>query len=255
MTLGAALSDKLERDVTVVRESAVDRVYAQIVALMKRLDLTAGDRMPTEAELTGELGVSRSTVRGALRQLEQEGAVVAVQGQGRFVSASGLLRLDRPMTKYESITEMLTGRGYAVTSSVLRVTEGVASAEEAAALEIAAAAPVIRLLRIRFGNDEPLVVSENAIPRDLLPGPVAFRNWGGSLAEALAAHGEYVQTAMATASAVDLPEEWERDYNLGGMGPWLLVTEVGMSVSGKRVLYAKDYHRGSEISFSVIRQR
>ena len=233
----------------------MDRTHAQITDLIRRLELRAGDRLPTEADLTARFGASRSTVREALGRLEQEGAVVAVQGQGRFLSASGGLRVERPVTKYESITEVLTARGYAVTSAVLGVSESVASAEEAAALEIEEGAPVIRLLRIRFGDERPLVVSENTIPRELLPGPVEYRDWGGSLTEALAAHGEYVQTAVATVSAVDLPEAWECQYHLEGIGPWLLVTEVGLSVSGRRVLYARDYHRGDEISFTVLRQR
>lgn len=233
----------------------MDRAHAQITDLIRQLELGAGDRLPTEADLTARFGASRSTVREALGRLEQEGAVVAVQGQGRFLSASGGLRVERPVTKYESITEVLTARGYAVSSAVLGVAESVASAEEAAALEVEEGAPVIRLLRIRFGDERPLVVSENTVPRELLPGPVEYRDWGGSLTEALAAHGEYVQTAVATVSAVDLPEAWERQYHLEGIGPWLLVTEVCLSVSGRRVLYARDYHRGDEISFTVLRQR
>lgn len=237
------------------RESAVDRARRQITALIDQLDLRPGERLPTEATLTGRLQTSRSTVREAFRQLEQTGLVVAVQGQGRFLSATGGLRVERPMTQYESITEVLTARGYRVSSAVLSVAEAAAGPEAAAALEIEVGAPVIRLVRIRFGDDRPLVVSENTVPRELLPGPIAHRDWGGSLTAALAAHGEYVQTALATVSAVDLPAEWEEPHNLAGMGPWLLVTEVGLSISGRRVLHAKDYHRGSEISFTVLRQR
>ncbi|MEV8337525.1 GntR family transcriptional regulator [Leucobacter sp. NPDC077196] len=247
------MSDEPAR--TATRESAVDRARDQITALIAQLGLRAGDRFPTEAALTDRLSTSRSTVREAFRQLEQSGLVVAVQGQGRFLSASGGLRVERPVTKYESITEVLTARGYAVSSAVLSVSEAAADSEEATALEIEVGAPVIRLVRIRFGDDRPLVVSQNTVPRELLPGPVEYRDWGGSLTAALAAHGEYVQTALATVSAVDLPADWEQQFNLTGMGPWLLVTEVGLSVSGRRVLHAKDYHRGSEISFTVLRQR
>ncbi|WP_234037519.1 GntR family transcriptional regulator [Leucobacter sp. L43] len=237
------------------RESAVDRTRSQITALIDELALRPGERLPTEAALTDRLKTSRSTVREAFRQLEQSGIVVAVQGQGRFLSASGGLRVERPVTKYESITEVLTARGYRVTSAVLSVSEAEADAEAAAALEVEVGTRVIRLVRIRFGDDRPLVVSENIVPRELLPGPIEHRDWGGSLTAALAAHGEYVQTALATLSAVELPADWEAQFNLSGMGPWLLVTEVGLSISGRRVLHAKDYHRGSEISFTVLRQR
>lgn len=45
----------------------VERVYEQIQQLISRLGLKPGDRLHTEAELAELLGVSRSTVREALR--------------------------------------------------------------------------------------------------------------------------------------------------------------------------------------------
>ena len=252
---GVILSDKEEVVPVASRESMVERVHQQITSLISQLGLKPGDRLNTESELSELFGVSRSTVREALRLLEQQGLVVAVQGQGRFISASGSLRVERPMTKYESITEVLTARGYAVTSAVLDVREAAADDTEAEALEIEPGASVIRLLRIRFGDDKPLVVSANAVPRELLPGPLEYRDWSGSLTVALAAHGHQVNSALATISAADLPGDWEKSYNLAGIGPWLLVTEVGLTRNGQRVLFAKDYHLGSEISFSVLRQR
>lgn len=63
----------------------VARVYEQIQELVAELGLKPGDRLTTETELAEIYDVSRSTVREALRLLEQEGAVHAVQGQGRLV--------------------------------------------------------------------------------------------------------------------------------------------------------------------------
>ncbi|WP_235934173.1 GntR family transcriptional regulator [Paramicrobacterium chengjingii] len=249
------LSVKDEMVETTGHESVVDRVYHQIRGLIVSAGLKPGDQLPTESELVDLYGASRSTVRESLRLLEQEGTVHAVQGHGRFISASGALRVERPMTKYESITEVLTGLGYRVTSAVLEVTLGNANEEEAQALEIEPGAEVIRLLRIRYGDERPLVVSANTVPRLALPGPINHRDWSGSLTEALAAHGHYVNSALATISAVQLPEEWEQKYNLEGLGPWLLGTEVGLTRNNTRILYAKDFHLGSEITFSVVRRR
>lgn len=248
------LSDIKRGHAPAARESVVDRAYRRLNALISELELKPGDRLQTEPELAAQFGVSRSTVREALKLLEQEGVVNAVQGQGRFISAAGTLRVERPMSKYESITEMLTGHGYRVTSAVLSVEESVATEGEAKALELEAGAPVIRLLRIRFGDDVPLVVSANTIPRESLPGPVGYRDWSESLTLALAAHGSQVNSAIATIGAADLPVEWEKRYSLGGLGPWLKVSEVGLTRAAERVLFAEDYHR-EEITFSVLRHR
>lgn len=232
----------------------MDRVYRQLNELISDQGLKPGDRLTTEPELAAQFGVSRSTVREALKLLEREGIVNAVQGQGRFISASGALRVKRPMSKYESITEMLVGHGYRVTSAVLNVEESRATDGEAEVLELEVGAPVIRILRIRYGDDVPLVISANTIPRDALPGPVGYRDWSGSLTQALAAHGYQVNSALATISADELPTEWERRYSLGGLGPWLRVTEVGLTRSAQRVLFATDYHR-KQVSFTVLRNR
>lgn len=235
--------------------SAVDRVYLRVRQLIEQLGLRSGDRLQTEAELSDLFDVSRPTIREALRRLEQEGLVVAVQGRGRFVSASVSLTPERPMTKYESITEMLAARGYTVTSSALEVAEAAATQSEAEALELSPGDAVIRLLRIRYGDDRPLVVSENTIPRELLPGPIQHRDWSGSLTAALSAHGQHVRSSLASIHATELPIAWRERYQLLHPVSWLLVTEVGLTQEGRHVLYARDYHRGDEISFSVLRQR
>src|SRR5690625_3691211 len=47
------------------------------------------DQLPTEAELAAEYGVSRSTVRSALQQLETLGLTITRHGMGIFVFAYG----------------------------------------------------------------------------------------------------------------------------------------------------------------------
>ena len=60
---------------------------------------------------------------------------------------------------------------------------------------------------------------------------------------------------MARISAVELPFDIARRHRLTGLGPWLLVTEVCLTRTGRRILLAEDYHRGAQIGFNVRRQR
>ncbi|MFC5137673.1 GntR family transcriptional regulator [Actinomycetospora rhizophila] len=73
---------------------AIDRAddrppYRQIAdhlrAAIDRGDLVAGDKLPSEAELIGNYGVARMTVRQAVQELRNEGRVVAEHGRGTFV--------------------------------------------------------------------------------------------------------------------------------------------------------------------------
>ena len=65
-------------------------LYSQIVNIVKRNlsagTLTAGELLPSEAELCRAFDVSRSTVRQAIGILESEGLVVRKQGRGTFVA-------------------------------------------------------------------------------------------------------------------------------------------------------------------------
>jgi GntR family transcriptional regulator len=236
-------------------DSSPSRLLAQLRDLIPEDQLRPGDRLPAEPALSARFGVSRTKVREALKLLEQEGLVHAVQGRGRFVSPLGGLRVERPMTVYESITEMLAGRGYDVSTAVLDVRETACDEHVAEALELSAGDPIIRLTRLRVVDDEPLVFSINAIPRDALPGPVRFRDWSGSLTAALEAHGNRIVSSAACVSATNIGPESAERYSLSRFDPWLLVEESCITESGARVLHALDYHRGSAIAFNVLRRR
>lgn len=237
------------------RQSRAQVARDDILRLIADQHLRLGDRLPTEAMLSEHFGVSRSTTREALKLLEQEGIVTAIQGKGRFLSAVGSLNIERPVTKYESTTDMLMSLGYAVTTIVLSVTEEAADDTVAEALALQPGAPVIRLVRLRCGDDEPMVLSFNFIPREALPGPLAFRDWSVSVTSALEGHGQQVVSSLARISATSLDAEDARRYNLGAIDPWLLVEERGITTEGSRVIFSRDFHRGDRIAFNVLRRR
>jgi len=235
------------------RGSTVEQLRDDILELISTADLQPGDKLPTEAVLAARFNVARSTVREALKHLEEAGVAHAVKGHGRFLSALSTVRVDRPITRYESITRMLESLGYEVTTGVMDVHVRPANDKEQAALRLTSEDEVIQLTRIRFGNDEPLVFSVASIVRDALPGPVAYRDWASSVAAALEAHGSRIVSSIARIRAVELPADAAQRFNLSGLGPWLLVEETCFSQDGRRVLYAEDYHLGAALAFNVVR--
>lgn len=62
-----------------------DRIEQQIIGLMNDHELRTGDRIPAERELASRLGVSRQSVREALRSLQARGMVEIRHGQGVFI--------------------------------------------------------------------------------------------------------------------------------------------------------------------------
>lgn len=237
------------------RSTMAPQLKEAIRQLITQDGMGPGDQLPTEPELSEHFHVSRNKIREALKLLEQDGMVTAIQGRGRFVSALGSLPIERPVNIYESITELLQGLGYTVTNVVLSVDEAPADARIARELQLNEGDPVIRLVRLRLGDDQPMIFSINIIRRDALPGPLEFRNWGASITKVLEGHGHYVVSSIARLSAANLPAEHSANYDLAQYDPWLLVEETCVTREGERVLYAIDYHRSSEIAFNVVRRR
>lgn len=65
-----------------------EQVLAQLRGLLDDGTLKAGDQLPSERELSEQLGVSRGTVREAVQFLEALGIVKVRHGQGTFVRAT-----------------------------------------------------------------------------------------------------------------------------------------------------------------------
>ena len=74
---------------TLRRERLLDRAVDAIKQHIIANGLQAGDRLPSEPELSASLGVSRNVVRQALSSLEAVGIVRSEHGRGTFVAELG----------------------------------------------------------------------------------------------------------------------------------------------------------------------
>jgi GntR family transcriptional regulator, transcriptional repressor for pyruvate dehydrogenase complex len=71
-----------------VTERLSDRLAARLIAQIDKGALKPGDRLPTEAQLSLEHGVSRSVVREAVHQVKSRGLLRSRQGSGVFVASA-----------------------------------------------------------------------------------------------------------------------------------------------------------------------
>lgn len=86
------------------RPSGTQQVQDRIKNLILRLDLSAGDPMPTEAELAARLDVGRNSVREAIKALQAIGIVEVRRGLGMYVGAMSLGALVDEMTFHTRIS-------------------------------------------------------------------------------------------------------------------------------------------------------
>jgi len=152
-----------------------------------------GTQLPNEGKLSEMLGVSRITIRHALRNVEEAGLLRREHGRGTFVRTSTMTAGVRGLT---SFTQEMADRGLVVGSRVLEMVELPATPEVASALEITEGETVVMVRRLRAGNNQPIGIQTAFMPAARVPG---FVNIGGavpSLYEALKTHfGIFPQVA------------------------------------------------------------
>lgn len=128
-----------------------------------------GTQLPNEGKLSEILGVSRITIRHALRNVEESGLLRREHGRGTFVRTSTVTAGVRGLT---SFTQEMADRGLVVGSRVLEIGELPASEEVANALEIAQGETVVMLRRLRAGNNQPIGIQNAFMPARRVPGLV-----------------------------------------------------------------------------------
>lgn len=128
--------------------------------------LSPGDSVPSERELADELDVSRMTARRALGELVAEGRIKRVPGRGSFVNEP-TIRLPIQLT---SFTADMHQRGY--TSGARTLEGGVVPADDwlSAHLEVPRGHPVLRLVRLRTADGQPVAVERVHLAADAVPG-------------------------------------------------------------------------------------
>lgn len=130
-------------------------------------DWKEGDRLPPERRLCQDFGVSRATLRQALRQLEERGLITRHQGRGTFVARP---RVQLPIVGVFSIRDAMAAHGMTMTTRVLKVEIMEASRQLATDLACLPGDPIIYIERLRIGDGEPMVLDTAHLPAQLFPG-------------------------------------------------------------------------------------
>ena len=184
--------------------------------------LSAGDRLPSEHELTGRFEVSRHTVRRALASLAADGLVASHRGSGAFVTGDAV-----HVHRIGMRTQLTTSLGTRPVSAgrVLESTTESASPRVAGRLGLATDAPVVRVESLRSVDRRPFALSTAWFDAERFPDIVAHLRRTTSVTAALRACGidDYVRSATGiSARHASTPESTMLELDAGAI---VLVTE------------------------------
>jgi GntR family transcriptional regulator len=130
--------------------------------------LAVGDKLPTEAELGDQFGISRIVVREALADLVRSGLIYKIKGRGAFVSARE--RDEDFVSTVLGFSDEMERKGLTVRTQVLAQELRTPTVAEADALGLASSDQVVALRRLRSVDGELRLLVQTAVPADLVPG-------------------------------------------------------------------------------------
>ncbi len=182
------------------------RVY---LVLKERLREGAYDeRLPGELELMGEFGLSRVTIRKALSNLSAEGLIVRTAGRGtRRVEQPEPLQGPardagaQPAGRRPVLLNNLIDPSLGTTLQVIEYGQLAATDPVAAALALAPAARVLRVVRVRSSAEGPVSHITTWVPADLSRGLTQRRLATRPVLDLIEAGGTEVARATQTVSA------------------------------------------------------
>lgn len=143
-------------------------LYVQIRDNLRRQILDGSyevhERLPSENEMMNTFGVSRITIRQALRDLHNEGLVFSAQGKGTFVSKPKAVQ---NVQRLEGFGEAMAAQGYEASARVLSIQQMKAPKAVVAALDLQPGEDVVEVKRVRYLNRSPVCIDHSYFPMDI----------------------------------------------------------------------------------------
>lgn len=229
------------------------QAYDQLMALLREGRWKPGEQIPPEPQLAAQLGISRATLREALRLLEEEGRILRRQGAGTFVAPEH--RLESGLERLESVLSLAARLGMEASPQDLVVEVVEADRLLAESLRIEKGTPLTRVARTILVNGEPVAYLEDFVPTHWLSPEDLKDRFTGSVLDLLRRHPSlHIQEARAEILALSAPRALAQRLRVRPGDALLLLEETLFDVAGLPVNFSRNYFVPDRFRFYVVRR-
>ncbi|HEX7735674.1 MAG TPA: GntR family transcriptional regulator [Ktedonobacteraceae bacterium] len=208
-----------------------------------------GDRIPTEEAIKDHFQVSRATVRQAIAVLEQEGHLIRHQGRGTFVSQP---KIEMKLQNFYSFTQDMGERGLHPETRIVMFDVILRRSGVAEILEVPEMEPLVKLIRLRMANGEPIMLETTYVPQRLVPDLTE---------EDIATHPLYellenryqmrLSRAVESFEPILIDEFAAKMLDVPKGSPALYLERIGLLADGQRVELSQSVVRGDRCRYFV----
>ena len=210
----------------------------QVLDLVQRLGV--GTAIPSERQLSADLGVSRLTVRAALDDLAREGYLVRRRGSGTYVQQP---KISQELT-ITSFSEDMRRRGMAPGSKTLSMETILAGARLGRFLQVSPSEPILVIKRLRLADGETMAIETLHLPGHLVPG-LTPKALSGSFYELMSErYGIVIASGTQAIEPTVTNEEESAALGVPLHSPAFLFERTSRDQQGRTVEFVHSVYRG-----------
>jgi len=235
------------------RESPVP-IYHQLSRELKNLilagELAPNERIPSQNEFSKWFDISPMTVRQAMMEVENEGFIYRIRGRGTYVAPR---YLEHTLERLVSFSEDMRERQLTPGSRILVFETIEAPADVARGLVLEDGAFVLRVMRLRFANDEPVGLHDAYLAGvDFTQEELEQHE---SLYQLLSEKGVILTEGDDIIEAIEADEPMSELLNVKPGSALLQLTRCSRDSNGRTVEYIKAVYRSDFYRYAIRLKR
>lgn len=227
------------------------RLQADIAELIAKTP--AGQRLTSEPELAKQMGVSRATLREAMRTFETQGVIRRRQGSGTYV-VGRVPVMDAGLEVLESLDTMARRMNLAITVGELHIEQVNADQEAAAGLGVAEGIRLTQVRRVMCADGRPVAYLIDTLPATLLDSDELPENFSGSVLDFMLGRGDSLTVSRAAISATNATADVAKALEIQRGDVLLQFVSQLYNDKGKIVDHTISYFIPGYFNFHVVRR-
>lgn len=231
-------------------------LYLQVIDRLKR-DIENGvfkekEKLPSEFDLAKQLGVSRATLREALRILEEDNVITRRHGVGTFVNTKPVFTSG--IEQLNSVTNMIIHAGMKPGTIFLKSETKGATEEDIRRFTCSKDDNFVVSERVRTANGKPVVYCIDKLPENILP--ESYSHGEESLFTTLeSVSNRKITYAVAHIEPLGFHEKISPILECEPETALLVLKQMHFDESDEPVLYSVNYFKADKFEFHVLRKR
>ncbi len=227
------------------------KLTAELSRLIARTP--SGERLPSEPELAKQLGVSRATLREAMRFFEAQGLIRRRQGSGTYV-VRDVPVMESGLEVLESLEAMARRLNLPISVSRLRVEKTFADHELVKVLDVPLATILTCVRRVMVMENRPVAYLIDTLPEDVLRAEDLPKSFSGSVLDLLLQRPDPPVTARAVVSAIAAPPDVAKALQVQRSDVLLYFKTQVFNAGGKVLTYSVTYFIPGYFNFHIVRR-